>query len=324
MQIGLFRESGGLGDVVMMGGAVRRLKAEGHEVYFIGFGEYRDVVDHMGYDGMYELLSAVRNRRRKRLDVMRVNDKDYFQCVKWLGYDRIYDMFCPGYNHEAVAVSDGGSITVNRVEAFQLACGFTHDFVAPKWEVSEEELKMAQRWLDVQQIKNEKGIVLHIRATDIARSYKYFKLLCIKLKEKGYQPILMDSVESYEHDKFVTYIWKEPLWLKASIIKLTNKFIGVDSGFFHIAAAIGARTYSLWGPTDGEQTSKLYRNNINIVTDDYFDSKHECHPMLEGIEIVCKPPCIHAPVACRSKLGCKYLNNLTADKILAVMEGKQC
>lgn len=321
MRIGLLRESGGLGDIVMTGGVVRRLKEEGHNIFFLGFKEYQDAVTHIGYDGMFELDPNIRSRRRDRADITPVYNSDY-ECLQWLPLDKIYSLFCPGYTHESIAVRRLSPITINRVEAFQVACGYVKDFVRQKWTCTKEELEIAQRWIDYRGIKNEKLITMHLRATDVARSYVKHKALHIALKEKGYYPVVVDSINIDDYKDLDTFIWREPLWLKVAIMQLSRAFIGVDSGFFHIACGLGLDTYSLWGPTNAEQTTKLYETNTSIKISTYDESTHIGIPKADEHGIACKPPCIHSPEMCRKRTGCKYLNDIEITDIINILEKK--
>jgi heptosyltransferase-2 len=49
-----------------------------------------------------------------------------------------------------------------------------------------------------------------------------------------------------------TYVVDQPLTAVAAVIARCDVFIGHDSGISHVAAAVGARSVLLFGPTDPE------------------------------------------------------------------------
>ena len=314
MKIGLLRESGGLGDVIMSGGVVQRFPED--EVVFIGFEEYRQAIEHIGYSGACYLDPRARKTRRNRLDILRL-DKPFISHINGFGFDRIYDLFCPGYIHEFAVRNERERVVYNRVEAMQIQCGFYNNFKRPIWKVKDEEIAKAYIWLELNNIKECNNLVpIHYRATSASRSYLKIRELIDILIGNGYTVLLLDSINII--DKFkkcgVITCWKEPLWLKAAILKIINKLICVDSGFLHLAASIGVKTLSLWGPTDPVITTKLYSDDVSIYCYDLqntFDL-----PNIKFDTVKCEtPPCMLPPKQCNN-IGCKWMNEICVGDIV--------
>jgi len=363
MKIALFRESGGLGDVICTGGAVRRLKAEEHEVWFVGMHEYEIAVNHLGYDNAYWLDYSVRLLRRDRNDLLRTG-REYVECLKWLEFDRVYDLFCPGWQHEKVVAEYNEEQEINRVEAFQKACGLQDGFVRQIWEVTNEERLMAESWFKVKGIADPKScMILHVESTDPVRSYPdhNVKELCSLLRRSNITPIIMDSeMRASRFGASGIVCWQEPLQLKAAVMQEVSRIICIDSGFLHLAGALGMKIYSLWGSTDGEQTTKLYEKNKSIYASDYFVEKNSRNLAMcskcgrtteinkmedlkycrhcgsekslkradgkpqfsENYEVTCIPPCRIVPPFCKGRV-CKWLDRINPYRIMEAIVGER-
>ena len=130
----------------------------------------------------------------------------------------------------------------------------------PVYEASENEVRWARDWFRRQKIDPARSVAIQPVAHDVWRTWpaplarQFVRLV----EESGMKPLVfhnrVDEIERIGGRRVVA----GEFWQAAAILSLCPLFVGVDSGLFHLAAALGVPGLGLFGSTTGRAISQIY------------------------------------------------------------------
>ena len=236
MKYCIARAHGGVGDILMMTPGIRALKKEGHDVS-VAIDRHRT-----RNDTYFNLL-------KRNKDISFIYDYRYFNKNK---FDKVIDITSVAYPYEQAGAKIG------RASIFAKAMGVSIEDETPIYSV--EKI-----------YKTENSIALHFFATEERRSWSIEKAnLLIKwlLNNTNCTIILLDkSKDLYRESKRIIYCGNMSVEKASQYLAGSDYFIGVDSGFMHLAGALDVHGVALFGSTDPITRVKDYKFIKSIYTD---------------------------------------------------------
>lgn len=262
MRILVLRKSGGLGDVVCCEPAVRGLRKryEDAELTFRIPREYASLFkgrDDANYVGTPPVRFSTHWVKRYKDD-----------------YDVLVDL-CGPESHDERA----GSPECSRIESFCSYAGV--EATCPKVVLTREERKRARKELSGYA---SPWIGLGVNGKQWTKNWPNERWGELSRRLPGTK-FYLDASRNPEFDSCVAIVGKE-LRTVAAMLSQLDLLITVDTGLLHLAAAVGAKTLSIWSSTDPVRTLKHYEDAY------YVD------PRQSRLEVGCAGPCLHRPVRC--------------------------
>ena len=236
MKYCIARAHGGIGDILMMKPGIRALAEAGHEVC-VAIDRHRTK-----NDTYYELL-------KNNEDVKFIYDYRYFNKNK---FDKVVDITSVAYPYEQAGLKIG------RATIFAKAMGVKIDDETPFYSIERK-------------IKIDNSNALHFFATEKRRSLSLEKAKAIirwLLDCTSSNLILLDRYKEFSEIKNprIIYCGNKNIEEAAVILKGANYFLGVDSGWMHIAAALSIPGTAIFGSTDPVTRIKDYKMIDAIYT----------------------------------------------------------
>lgn len=282
MRIRLLREAGGVGDVLCALGCATAIKRARPDAY-VGFYTldcYKDLVALCpDVDLSVSVAYATRRDRDQLPDPRRHR---YLRDGRW---SATVDLFCPGWKHEWATQGD---VVKGRPELFcETAAGTTGldlQPTPPRIALTDYERGVGEGWLRGSGLRLERPIValqpqanLRARQWPEARWAETVELL--RQQIPGVQFICFGTrIEARDLAvglKTVPAIFL-PYPLAAAVLARCAVLVGVDSGFYHLAAALSVSAVGIFGVTGGASTSAVYPKSVYLEAGDMERVKAGC------------------------------------------------
>jgi hypothetical protein len=235
MRYCIARAHGGIGDILMMTPGIRALASEGHEVS-VAIDRHRT-----RNDTYYQLL-------KDNKDIKFIYDYRYFNKKK---FDKVVDITSVAYPYEQAGLKIG------RATIFAKAMGVKIEDETPIFEVKRI-------------IKVENSIALHFFATEDRRSLSLKKAKLIVnwlLENTRANLVILDRCQDLNiNSQRVIYCGDKDIIEAAEILNGCNYFLGVDSGWMHVAGALNVPGTAIFGSTDPVTRIKDYKYMDAIYT----------------------------------------------------------
>lgn len=235
MRYCIARAHGGIGDILMMTPGINALVNQGHEVC-VAIDRHRT-----RNDTYYQLL-------RNNEDVKFIYDYRYFNKNK---FDKVVDITSVAYPYEQAGLKIG------RATIFARAMGVKIENETPIFKV-EKILKI------------ENSIALHFFATEKRRSLSLDKALLIidwLLQNTKANIVILDRCKELDIDnERIIYCGDKNIIEGAEVLNGCNYFLGVDSGWMHIAGALSIPGTAIFGSTDPVTRIKDYKYMDSLYT----------------------------------------------------------
>ena len=273
MRVRLLREAGGLGDVVCAMGcatAVVRACPDAH-ITFVSLEQYRELVGLCPDIHKFVGVSAARRPRDT------LPNPDRYRYLRDGHHDATVDLFCPGWRHEWATQ---GLVTKGRCQIFcettATTTGLSLTPTPPTIRLTDYDRGRADGWLQGQGIDLARPIIaLQPQASLTARRWPNARWIEFVDLMRAAAPRVQFICFGTHHDmlqlacelKAVPVI-RQRERLVASLIARCALLVGVDSGLYHFAAAIGTPTVGLFGLTSGATTSAWYSKAVYLEAGD--------------------------------------------------------
>lgn len=257
----IYRDVGGIGDAVMITGAIHGLRKEwGSDIIIIiATIPYCAPVFYYNPDVDYIIDSSQFDRVHKDGKVDYGGGKNICRSV----FESAGSLFislsheCPCSEYES---ANEPGISKSRQRLFAEACGLKYHKGYCKVYTDSEELEGIK---DL--IPYDKYIVYQCKSTERSRNIpgyhnkKLIHILSRKLNDIGYGLVIL-SYNSNIRGSNITNISDVSLRNSISIISRSIMLVGIDSMGVHIAGACGVPVYGIFGPTDPEMRLSDYSN----------------------------------------------------------------
>jgi ADP-heptose:LPS heptosyltransferase/predicted negative regulator of RcsB-dependent stress response len=247
------RGMGGIGDILMMTAGLVKLKEKTPD---------REIVFAVP-KGFKSLLSGLPGIRV--VDI----EKEVFHRDR---YSVLYDLTtCPAGRIESLTAPD---VKLSRIEIFGKAMGVRERDVRkwkPFYRVTPEEKAAAESFVAQAANGTRKRIGIQVYSAERYKDYPHLDHL-VQLLAGEHEVFLFHHRPLKGFDiQHVHKIDDKPLREAIAIFSLCDVAVTPDSGFTHIAGALGIPTVSIFGPTCGKQFTKHY------PTVDYIDARATVH-----------------------------------------------
>lgn len=322
MNIRVLREAGGLGDLVRLFPVIAGLKAKypGSELHFFCLGHYQELVMHGHCPGVDAYISVAHHLRRQRMSP--IDEKKHRYLRTGVKYDLDVDMYCPAFVHER---ETQGAVTRERTELWCAAVGVPVG--RPVFHLAEEERAWAQAWRtkalqplcpDVDTSAPGRIVALQPHSTTTQRNWaaRSWQELAMMFMQEGYAVVMLDCCSGrFRGWPSTLQEVNRPFGQLAALLSVCGLAITPDSGIYHLAGAVGTPALGIFGNTNGEIISRIWRPT------GYHISKAEADLDRDLLPADCKPPCYGfrdrgAAIECR-KNGCGAAHQITVEEVHA-------
>lgn len=229
-KICIARDSGGIGDILMLTPGIGMLSSQGWEVSVA-------IDRHTTKGDTYYLL---------------LKDNPHIQCIydyRYVnkdGFDKFVDLSCVAYLYEQAGYS------YTRCEIFARKMGV-------KLKSNKPKLFLTRSW------KNTVPTIgLHFKSAEKRRSLPEEtsnKLIEYLLKNTNFNLLLLDNSKENRDSGRVKNCYNKDIESSIREFDKCIYFIGVDSGWLHIAGALGIRSLGIFGSTKPYMRIKDYNSS---------------------------------------------------------------
>ena len=237
------RNIGGLGDAVMLEPTISEL--------WENIGEHDEI-----WLQLLKWISPIFEHHPKVSSILtEKEDVRSFKTIKTV-IDIRCDDDCPAAKYEA---NNCPNIVTSRQEIFTKFAGLNYDRRPPRLYLSKEEKYNAE-----QLKKYTPGIRvgIQLRAAEKWRDYFYMdNLIWYLCKKTNWHIFLYDKEHAPIIGRAIPVVDKplrEVMWMMSTM----DVMICPDSGLAHISAALGVKTYCIFGPTDPIVRMAPYGNHV--------------------------------------------------------------
>ena len=280
---------GGIGDSIMLTPVVRELrrKHKGCKVHFAVRAEIAELFQH---DKLFDRILPVKRMMPSNLDcIHRDGGWVAIECIKQ-NYDMVYDFKLSvelNSPYQQLAPRDGPwrmSMNSNFTNWLELSFGWTNidwtevlerdgpEAFLPQYVVTDEEREWARA-----RVPDKDGPVIGIqlRASSFARTWYRAEELPEKLRV-----LIPNARILYFDHNALTWVLTEPIGTKrievkgegglrksAALVERMDLLVTADSGYSHVAAALGTPTLTLYTTVPGWTREKYYPNSHAIQSD---------------------------------------------------------
>lgn len=231
MHILVWRNTGGVGDILMQSVIARELK----RIYPHSYIVYQVPENYLAIP-----------QHNPCVDETQVVETPFIED----GFDKTIKLSnpCPASVYELTKESD---ITKDRTDLFLKAAGIKAQDKSLIYQVRNEERKWAEEFLRGKRALDKIKIGFELRSIEKRRDWTRWK----ELAELIHKYIKNSKVLIFDHD--VNMAWKNkkvinvcgfPIEDVAAIIEKLDLIIGPDSGLLHLAGALGTMILGLFGP----------------------------------------------------------------------------
>jgi len=315
VRIRLLREAGGLGDVVRCLGvarAVREVIPEA-EVWFYTLSHFDELVQLC--PDIHRCVGIHRNERRPRDATPDPAAHRYLRSRE--PFDATIDQYCPAFQHER---NTGGRVQLDRIDVWhQTASEVLGIDLQPRlaWLALPAELRgRAQGWLESRGLGRRQLVGLEVESVSVNRSWPDMQWAQVlrEVRAAGAQILLFhrDTKRGLEltRDLGADALASVDLQLLAALVARLDLLLGVDSGLFHLAAALGTPAVAVFGCTNGYLMCRHYPRHVAIMPGPAEAKGLPCR----GV------PCYRFPQMGFSRLcdqGCWAMNRIPAERVAA-------
>ena len=231
MKICIWRSGGGLGDILFLTPVIKELHNEGYSV---------DVgVDRLVRNDIYYKVLENNPYINKVIHYKEIKIEDYTKCVNLSNVAYAYEM---------------GGFDLTRPEIFGRYCGVN--------------IKSNKPEIFIKRLKKQDVISLHFKGAEKRRSLsknislKIIQLLLLKTKSKI---LLLNNIIEIKNER-IKQIEEMEISKAIEEVSQSKLFIGVDSAWLHICAALDIETVSIFGSTKPNMRVKDYRHNKSVFS----------------------------------------------------------
>ena len=274
MRVRLLREAGGVGDVVCAMGcatAIKRARPDAH-VSFYSLGCYAELV---GLCPDVDRFVGVSFQTRRNRDA-EPNPARY-RYLRDGSYDATVDLYCPGWQHEW---GTQGDVKKGRAQIFcetaAAETGLTLRPTPPRVALTDYDRGRADGWLAAKGTDLRKTIVglqpqanLESRKWPTDRWHEYVDAM--RAVAPGVQFVCFGThgaTRRLARELEAAPAIYLPYRLAAALLARCAAIVGVDSGFYHLAAATHTPAVGLFGVTGGASTSAVYSRAVWLEAGD--------------------------------------------------------
>ena len=329
----ILREAGGFGDILQVGSVVPFLQAKGYTVHFYTMSDPAivELVKLIRGISYVHPLRMVLKDRRQRTDVnIRKHPYLYPVSTHVLGTgarppkNKLFDMFCPAWRFEQIALNKGSAPGGSRAQAFVVASGFDESQTKPTKLKRPPNVDGLMRFVTAK--LGDRYIIYAPTSKDYARLVPpaLAQDLLGKLVD-NFGPVVV-LAHNRHHDErppsmpnVLWYPWdfspdldRSTLMLQTiELVSHARAAVVVDSFTMHLAGSFGIPTICIGGPT------------ITEIVSNHYPTVHPCNP--SGGPQCCG--CYYraergfVPAKCRDeKLGCRVIGSVTSGDLLPELE----
>ena len=263
MKYCIARAHGGIGDILMMTPGIHALKKAGHEVS-VAIDRHRT-----RNDTYFNLL-------KNNTDIKFIYDYRYVNKRK---FDKCIDITSIAYKYEQAGLK------ISRAEIFAKAMGVEIETEKPFYSVEKG-------------FKIDNSVALHFFATEKRRSWSLKKanlLIEWLLNNTNCKIILLDKNKDLISDsKKIIYCGDLTVEEASKYVAGCDYFVGVDSGWMHIAGALDIPGLALFGSTDPITRIKDYTSLESVYSNStcrgcfykQCDLDYDCMKKISLLEVV--------------------------------------
>jgi len=315
MRIRLLREAGGLGDVVRCLGVARAIREAipDAEVWFYTLAGYSEFVQLC--PDVHRTVDVHRGERRARDATPDPGIHRYLRSRE--PFDATIDQYCPAFQHER---NTCGAVQLDRIDVWhQTASRVLGIELEPRlaWLALPAELRgRAQGWLECHGLGRTQLVGIEIESVSVNRSWPDLQWAQVvrEVRAVGAQVLVFHKdtrrglaiAEDIGADGFAC----ADLQLVTALVARCDLLLGVDSGLFHVAAAVGTPTVAVFGATNGYLMCRHYPRHFAIMPGPAESFGLPCHGR----------PCYRFPQMGFSRLcdqGCWAMNRIPAERVAA-------
>ena len=238
----VWRNVGGLGDIIMQSAIARELKNKNPNCFIIYQvpEQYLAIPKHNPYVDKTEVVECPFTEN---------------------GFDRTIKLSqpCPASVYESIKEPN---ITKSRIDLFLEAGKIRTENKSLVYKIEDAERKWVEEFLSRNKVLNKIKIGFELRTAEPRRDWPYFKELAKLLKkDKKIKIFIFDHSEKMAwKDKDVINICGFTIEDLAAIVERMDLMICPDSGLAHLAGALGTKILGLFGPTDPRMRLNTYKN----------------------------------------------------------------
>ena len=243
MHILVWRNVGGVGDILMQSAIARELKIvypDSYIVYQVP-EKYLAIPKHNSY-----------------VDEAQIVENPFVEGT----YDKTVKLSnpCPASIYE---LTREPNVARDRIDLFLNMAGIKTKNKELVYEIKNHERKKAVEFLRKNKALDKIKIGFELRSIEKRRDWTEWK----KLAELIHKNIKNSKIFIFDHDKHMT--WKDKRVVDvcgssiedvAAIIEKLDLIIGPDSGLLHLAGAVGTKILGLFGPTNPMMRLNTYKN----------------------------------------------------------------
>ncbi len=261
MNIRVVREAGGLGDSVRVLPVLAALgrKYRNATLWVYAPEPYRQVYDHSRLDFNFIPAPMSDDLRRPRNSPLDADARPYLKAPDGVTFDLSVDLYCPGFDYE---LKMGRNIEKDRIQIFLEAAGVWPCYATPRYCVTESE---RLSWADFK--SRSKTLTADARmiglvpfSTDPSRDWPEAQWITLAnaLVNCGFRVVTFDCCNGrttrFPGQSFAGY----PLPIAAAALEDCDLLISPDTGFLHLAAAIGTPALGLFAQQRGDIMCRFY------------------------------------------------------------------
>jgi len=228
-------------------------------------------------------------------------------------YYLVYDISSPCARYESIRYNSNKKIEKSRVELFAEALGVRSliSDIKPRFYLTDDERKNGIDFLNANNIdKDKKTIAVAVHSAELYRDWpvENYKALISELS-KNYNVVILNENKVNIYKNTIDACGLS--FRKAvSVLSACDGLLTPDSGFMHIAEAIGIKTIALFGPVGYKARCKGYKN-VTVVT-----SNLDCIPCWRNNNTVCKKKnLIKCHSKCMELIPAKHVVKIIKQKI---------
>jgi len=147
-----------------------------------------------------------------------------------------------------------------RYQIWAEAAGVVPSSYKPLYVVPKADKKWAEDYIDKLGIDSKKTVGVGTTACDKRRSMSKASLekICIGIKERGLEPLVLDPTFHFEGFKAANGIRVRHLM---ALVQRLSVVVTADSGLLHVAGTLDVPVVGLFGPTDPDMRMGQYKGS---------------------------------------------------------------
>jgi ADP-heptose:LPS heptosyltransferase len=248
------RQSGGIGDLIMLTPTIRQIKQENPNIPLIVC-----TTSHYGVRGvLFDIL-----KHNPYIDeVVRVEDLSRFR------FQKIYDF---NTGQEVKMETDASHPTGNRIDIFSEIAGIALTDKQTVYVVTPAEREWARNWIQKNVSLNKRRLIgIQVGTTTVRRDWPKDKQWLLAFRFLNSYPdcsvLFFHEGVAPEMDVYPNIYQIEGMLIRqvAALMNECELVVVPDSGLLHIAGALGKKMVALFGSNPPESRLLYYKNAIGI------------------------------------------------------------